>query len=290
MNITIIRLKMILVILISIVTTTFTISNLKSEYWNDTFPTPDGTCGTAYDNDMNDYNSTTDYASVHKEKVFGGTKVETFGQVSSRYYRHENVDSTVSAGIWSIDAWYHNDEDRNGKDIAFVGDTYGTISGSRTFWLKKPRDVKGKSDAFIVNHPDESSEASACVAAAWVEWPSEEQPPSENEDDSENLGITPADPDQDPPIPGDRFEFIVVCDSPFYWIDVWVKTPWDTNEKGTKLGSGVFGDGNATEEQFSYTFPSGLMNTGLFQITATIYRYSDMSDYTETYSVFVSVP
>ncbi len=37
---TIKRIKLVLVFLIAIATTTITISELKSEYWNETYPTP----------------------------------------------------------------------------------------------------------------------------------------------------------------------------------------------------------------------------------------------------------
>ncbi|MDE0485108.1 MAG: hypothetical protein OXI67_21235 [Candidatus Poribacteria bacterium] len=66
-----------------------------------------------------------------------------------------------------------------------------------------------------------------------------------------------------------------------------MKAPWDTSERGSYI-EGDSGDGTTTEATFSYTFPSGAMNTGDFLITAVIARWSDMSEYEETYTATVS--
>lgn len=98
--------------------------------------------------------------------------------------------------------------------------------------------------------------------------------------------IYATDPNQ-LPIPGDTYEFIVYTDTPYYWIEVYVKAPWDTNDKGTLIGDAVLGDGELTRGTFSYTFPSGVMNTGDFLITADIWQWGDMSQSAVTHTVTV---
>lgn len=105
-----------------------------------------------------------------------------------------------------------------------------------------------------------------------------------------NLGISPTDPNQIPS-PGGTYEFKVVTDTHYYWIDVFVKAPppLDTSEKGTKLGNGVLGNGTSTEATFEYTIPTGTSAAfGDYLITAEIWRGTDMSKYTETYTFTVS--
>ena len=101
------------------------------------------------------------------------------------------------------------------------------------------------------------------------------------------LGISPVDPD-DTPYPGEAHEYRLVTDAPYYYVNWYVKAPWETSERGSYIGSDS-GDGTTTESTFSYTFPSGAMHTGDFLITAVIYRWSDMSEYEETYTATVSL-
>ena len=111
----------------------------------------------------------------------------------------------------------------------------------------------------------------------------------EDDDDGNGLGIAPTNPNQ-VPAPDDTYEFKVVTDTHYYWIDVYVKAPWplDTSEKGTQLGNGVLGDGTSTEAIFEYTIPTGTSAAfGDYLITADIWRGTDMSEYTETYTFTV---
>lgn len=94
-------------------------------------------------------------------------------------------------------------------------------------------------------------------------------------------GIYPIDPD-DTPSPGERHGYMLITAEPYYWVDWYVKAPWDTSERGEYI-EGDSGDGTSTEATMYYTYPSGAMHTGDFLITAVIYRWSDMSQYEETY-------
>ena len=104
-------------------------------------------------------------------------------------------------------------------------------------------------------------------------------------DDDPEPGIYPIDP-SDTPSPGERHGYILITAEPYYWVDWYVKAPWDTSERGEYI-EGDNGDGTATEATMYYTYPSGAMHTGDFLITAVIYRWSDMSQYEETYTATV---
>ena len=118
--------------------------------------------------------------------------------------------------------------------------------------------------------------------------PPPDPPPATNPTNPEpQLGISPVDPD-DTPYPGNTYEFRLITDVHYYWVDWYVKAPWETSERGTHI-EGQLGDGETTESTFSYTFPSGAMHTGDFLITAVIYRGTDMSQYEETYTATVSL-
>ncbi len=179
------------------------------------------------------------------------------------------------------DGWYDITVDLNGvvseKTEYYTSGVYESHSDTDYFSGKRPSEVSGYGTSYSYLYGVGCSDSDYLTKNF------------EDRANNDKLGISPTDRDQRP-VPGDTFYFKVACDSQFYWIDVWVKAPWDTSEKGTKLGNGVLGDGVSTEHTFSYTFPSGVMNTGDFLITATIYRYSDMSDYTQTYTVTVSSP
>ncbi len=88
------------------------------------------------------------------------------------------------------------------------------------------------------------------------------------------------------PSPGSTYNMLLNTDSPYYWVDLYVQAPWETSSTSISSHSG---DGTSNSVTFSYTFPSGAMNTGDFLITATIYRWSDMSYYEETHTVPVEV-
>lgn len=101
-------------------------------------------------------------------------------------------------------------------------------------------------------------------------------------------GISPVDP-SDTPSPGETHEYRLITEVPFYFVNWYVKTPWDTSERGT-LEEYDPGDGTINESTFSYTFPSGVMHTGDFLITAVYYLWSsDSSEHEETYTVTVSL-
>ena len=101
------------------------------------------------------------------------------------------------------------------------------------------------------------------------------------------VGISSVDPDAIP-YPGNTYEFRLITDVHYYWVNWYVKAPWETSERGTHI-EGQLGDCETTESTFSYTFPSGAMHTGDFLITAVIYRGTDMSQYEETYTATVSL-
>lgn len=102
-------------------------------------------------------------------------------------------------------------------------------------------------------------------------------------------GISPNDPNQTPQ-PGDSVTLNLVTSEPYYYVSWYVKAPWDTSERGTYI-DGDNGDGTLTEASVTYSFPSGVMNTGDFLFTASISRYADMSWYgDETHTVSVSMP
>ena len=100
------------------------------------------------------------------------------------------------------------------------------------------------------------------------------------------VGISPVDPNATYS-PGETHEFRLITDGPYYYVDWYVKAPWDTSERGTYEQYDP-GDGTTTETTFSYTFPSGAMHTGDFLITAVFYLWSsDPSEHEETYTVNV---
>ena len=102
-------------------------------------------------------------------------------------------------------------------------------------------------------------------------------------------GIFPADPNQTPQ-PGDSVTLNLVTSEPYYNVSWYVKAPWDTSETRTYLEDD-YGDGTSTEASITYSFPSGVMHTGDFLFTASIYRWTDMSWYgDETHTVSVSNP
>ena len=111
--------------------------------------------------------------------------------------------------------------------------------------------------------------------------------PQQGTDPEPQVGITSTDSD-DTASPGETHDYKLITDTPFYWVGWYVKAPWDTSERGTYI-TGEDGDGTKTESTFSYTYPSGSMHTGDFLITAVIYRWSDMSQYEETYTETVSL-
>ena len=98
-------------------------------------------------------------------------------------------------------------------------------------------------------------------------------------------GIYPIDP-TDTPSPGERHGYKLITSEPYYYVGWYVKAPWDTSERGEFI-EGDNGDGTATTATMYYTYPSGAMHTGDFLITAVISRWSDMSQYEETYTATV---
>ncbi len=120
--------------------------------------------------------------------------------------------------------------------------------------------------------------------------PPSELPPQPNPDDPEpQLGIFPIDP-TDTPSPGETHGYVLYTADPYYWVDWYVKAPWHTSERGEYI-EGDSGDGTTTEATMSYTYPtSGTTDaTGEYLITAVIYRWSDQSQYEETYTATVSL-
>ncbi len=111
--------------------------------------------------------------------------------------------------------------------------------------------------------------------------------PQEGTTTEPEVGISATDSD-DTVTTGETHEYKLVTETPFYWVGWYVKAPWETSDLGTFITSEA-GDGTKTESTFSYAFPSGSMHTGDFLITAVIYRWSDMSEYKETYTESVSL-
>ena len=54
-------------------------------------------------------------------------------------------------------------------------------------------------------------------------------------------GIYQIDP-TDTPSPGETHEYILITEDPYYWVDWYVKAPWDTSERGSYI-EGDLGDG-----------------------------------------------
>ena len=115
----------------------------------------------------------------------------------------------------------------------------------------------------------------------------EEQGDAGGDTDTPNLGISPADSEQIPQ-PGDSATLTLVTEEAYDYVNWHVKAPWETSERGTCVECD-WGDGTINEATFSYTFPSGAMHTGDFLITAVICRWSDLSEYEETYTVTVDM-
>ncbi len=101
------------------------------------------------------------------------------------------------------------------------------------------------------------------------------------------FGISSTDSD-DSASTGETHSYRLVTETPYYWVGWYVKAPWESSDRGTFI-TDELGDGTKTESTFSYTYPSGSMHTGDFLITAVIYRWSDMSQYEETYTETVSL-
>ncbi len=114
-----------------------------------------------------------------------------------------------------------------------------------------------------------------------------------NDQDGDGMGLAPSTgiflADSESTIePGDSATLSLVTSESYYWVDWYVKAPWESGDRGTHQ-EGTHGDGTSTTTSLNYTFPSGIMHTGDFLITAVIYRYSDMSMYEETYTVPVDM-
>lgn len=145
-----------------------------------------------------------------------------------------------------------------------------TTSGNITAWKK-----------------NESGSGGPLVwATSFIPWKNN---PDGIPDPPPQRGISPADPNQTPQ-PGDSVTLNLGTSEPYYYVSWYVKTPWDTNETGTYI-EGDSGNGTLTEASVTYSFPSGVMNTGDFLFTASISRWTDMSWYgDETHTVSVSNP
>ncbi len=279
-----------LVILIPILVVAFTISNVSLESWRDTYPTPDGRCGTVFDYVLNMPQTARAYASVNKTAGTGGTEVSTYGYISSDYYRDKD-ESVISAGRWTLNIWYAKDP-KNDVETEFVADEYYSITGEKKFWFKKPRDVKGSATAIVYNDINEPDDSYVYLADAWAEFPTEEPPP-ENEagddnEDSPDIGRDPGLFHDDPlhfPEPGESITLNLVTDGPYSQVYWYVKAPSETSHYGTNVEIDE-GDGTSNEASLTYTFPSGAMHTGEFKITAYIYPSSgEVYEYSYTVNV-----
>ena len=112
--------------------------------------------------------------------------------------------------------------------------------------------------------------------------------PQEGTNTEPQMGIFATDSD-DTASPGEKHEYKLITETPYYWVDWYVKAPWETSARGTYI-TGEGGDGSKTESTISYTFPSGVMHTGDFLITAVYYLWSDTSsENEETYTETVSL-
>lgn len=118
-------------------------------------------------------------------------------------------------------------------------------------------------------------------------WPDPMPPPTPQPATNPQVGISATDSD-DTASPGETHEYKLITSEPYYWVDWYVKAPWETSARGTYI-TYEYGDGTKTESAFSYSFPSGSMHTGDFLITAVIWRWSDMFEYEETYTETVSL-
>ena len=153
-----------------------------------------------------------------------------------------------------------------------------------TFDAVKLQDIRG-----IEYIADATVENQVGIARDFIKKPVNEfneEAKNDNVPEGPSPGIYLAD---QTPQPGDSATLNLVTSEPYYWVDWYVKAPWESGDRGT-YQEGTSGDGTSTTASFSYTFPSGSMHTGDFLITAVIHRYSDMSTYEETHTVTVVMP
>ncbi|MDE0637632.1 MAG: hypothetical protein OXI43_17480 [Candidatus Poribacteria bacterium] len=175
-----------------------------------------------------------------------------------------------------------------------VLDEFGQVDGE--FYDSKYLPLFGEKHQCLVE-ADSDGETSAGVSHSASTFavvgpmpdPPREFPPQPNPElePEPQLGIFPIDP-TDTPSPGETHGYVLYTADPYYWVDWYVKAPWHTSERGEYI-EGDSGDGTTTEATMSYTYPSGAMHTGDFLITAVIYRWSDQSQYEETYTATVSL-
>ncbi len=184
-----------------------------------------------------------------------------------------------SITIWDCDAFakakvYHPTENKHYRAVAAP-----FFSTTSTLIRKRPGDISPDEEEDIIDIPDRTPD---------------------DDDDDDDDPVTPfPDPTPAPriylvnadqiPEPGDSATLTLVTSEPYYNVSWYVKAPWETNARGTYIEDD-YGDGTSTTASLTYTFPSGSMHTGDFLITASIYRWSDMSEYgEETYTVTVDM-
>lgn len=167
------------------------------------------------------------------------------------------------------------------------------VQVNRHYWHKKSHPLQFEESGGEVYASAAGGSTSASVQhiaqAQVVVPPMPPLEPTEGTPTEPEVGISATDSD-DTVTTGETHEYKLITETPYYWVDWYVKTPWDTSEseRGTYI-TYEYGDGTKTESTFSYSFPSGSMHTGNFLITAVIWRWSDMFEYEETYTESVSL-
>ncbi len=193
-------------------------------------------------------------------------------------WKKEKISLIIHGGL--IDGQFYDWLHKNHRFEENAGDAEATAGGVTV--------TEVDSQIIIKEFLAEANESVGPMPASVGPLPHHSDPsPAPVIEPEQQVGIFPIDP-TDSPYPGERHGYKLITAVPYYYVSWYVKTPWDTSELGEYI-EGDNGDGTATTATMSYTYPSGAMHTGDFLITAVIYRWSDMSQYEETYVATVTL-
>ena len=261
------------------------IFQLRAEYWNETYNTPDGISGTVFDYTLNKYNTASAYAAVTKTPGRTGTQVDTSGYVESDYYVKKSDTDIFSDGYWQIDIWYTKDPKNNVK-TEFIGEAYYSIVGGKKFWFKKPKEVKGTSTSLICNNSNVSDDVfNEYLASTEADFPRDDAYyPSTDEE----YGIFHITPDPFFWGLGETHSFVVITDSPYFEVNWYLKKKNSYDELGRWLSANS-GGSDKTEGELLYTFSSEnkIEPYTDYILIARIERLSDNTIYDETFEISI---
>lgn len=85
---------------------------------NETRMTPEGRIGTAYDYQLSVTKTARAYASVNKEDLLGGARVNTYAYISADEFVDKDDDTEFSDGTYHLDIDYC-DQEQNGEIPGF---------------------------------------------------------------------------------------------------------------------------------------------------------------------------